>query len=104
MRLAYEIVKSCTDEKSAIAAENAFVATFQQRESTDVSTEVTGNARSLEDILLSEGFVESKSALRRLLDAGAISNFDTKEKVFDAKLPAALATYKVGKNRFIKII
>ncbi len=104
MRLAYEIVKSCTDEKSAIAAENAFVATFQQRESTDVSTEVTGNARSLEDILLSEGVVESKSALRRLLDAGAISNFDTKEKVLDAKLPATLATYKVGKNRFIKII
>lgn len=104
MRLAFEIVKSCTTDKEALAAEAAFVAAFQQRESVGDIDEVTANGRTLEEILVSENVVESKSALRRLVDAGAISNFDTKEKIGDIKDVAAPGTYKIGKNRFIKII
>lgn len=103
MRLAFEIVKSCTSEKEALEAESAFVTTFQQREVSDAITEIAGHGRTLEAILLEEHIVESKSALRRLLEAGAISNFESKEKVTDAAV-ALTGTYKVGKNRFIKIV
>lgn len=103
MRLAFEIVKSCTSEKEALEAESAFVTTFQQREVSDAITEIAGLDRTLEAMLLEEHIVESKSALRRLLEAGAISNFESKEKVTDAAV-ALTGTYKVGKNRFIKIV
>ena len=103
MRLAFEIVKSCSSEKEAVVAENAFVATFQQREVTDAITEIAGNNRTLENILLDEKIIESKSALRRLLEAGAVSDFESKEKVSDATVMLT-GTYKIGKNRFIKIV
>ena len=104
MRLAFEIVKSATSEKDALAAEESFVSAFQKQESVGEIDEVTGNGRTLEEVLVSEGIVESKSALRRLMDAGAISNFDTKEKIGDIKQPAIRGVYKVGKSRFIKIL
>ncbi len=104
MRLAFEIVKSCSSEKEAVSAEGAFVATFQQGQSTGDITEVTANGRTLEDILITEKLVESKSVMRRLMDAGAISNFDTKEKLQDAKVVVDPGVYKIGKNRFIKIV
>lgn len=106
MRLAFEIVKSYTSEVDAQKAEEAFVATFQKRESTDDIKEVSANAKTLEDILVSEGIVSSKGELRRLAEAGAITNFDSKETVSyeEIKKVAQKATYKIGKNRFIKIV
>ncbi len=104
MRLAFEIVKSCTDDKEAVKAEAAFVATFQQRESTDAIVNIAGKGRTLEDLLIEEDIVESKGSLRRLVEAGAISNFDTKEKITNTKEVVQDGTYKIGKSRFIKIV
>ncbi len=106
MRLAYEIVKSCSDERAAQAAEESFVATFQKKETSESIREIAGDGRTLETVLIDENIVESKSELRRLADAGAVSNFDTKttlsaEEIKNIPTPG---TYKVGKNRFIKII
>jgi tyrosyl-tRNA synthetase len=103
MRLAFEIVKSCTDEKSAQKAEEAFVATFQKRESSESIPEVVGHGRTLETILIEEGIVESKGALRRLIEAGAVTNFETKEKITETTA-VVTGTYKIGKNRFINIV
>lgn len=103
MRLAFEIVKSCTDEKTAQKAEEAFVATFQKRETTESIAEVKGNGRTLENILIEEAVVESKGALRRLIEAGAVTNFETKEKITETHT-VLHGTYKIGKNRFIKIV
>lgn len=103
MCLAFEIVKTCTSDADAVKAEAAFVATFQQREVSDAITEFVGKGRTLETLLIDEGIVESKSALRRLVEAGAISDFESKEKITDATV-VLTGTYKVGKNRFIKIV
>lgn len=106
MRLAYEITKSCTDEKSAQKAEEDFISIFQEKKVVEEIKETQTKNRTFEQILLDEKIVESKSELRRLIGAGAVSNFETKEKMIDMKLREvpAQATYKIGKNRFIKII
>jgi hypothetical protein len=64
------------------------------------------NGRTLEDILLIEKLVVSKSEIRRLVEAGAITdenqNLLTMEMV---KIGAPInGTYKIGKNRFIKLV
>ncbi len=106
MRLAFEIVKSIAGDMEAQQAEAAFVATFQKKESVESVPETQVNERTLEMIFIDEGVIESKSEVRRLADAGAISNFDTKEvlSLIQVKHRAVPGTYKIGKNRFIKIV
>lgn len=106
MKLAYEIVKSISGEKEAQKAQDAFVATFQNREGNETAKEVMINARTFEAICIDEGIVASKSELRRLVESGAVTNFDAKEKMNDMQsreVPTP-GTYKIGKNRFIKLI
>jgi tyrosyl-tRNA synthetase len=106
MRLAHEITKICTDEKLANRAQETFISTFQKKESVDDVKQATRGSRTFETICIEEGLVESKSELRRLIQDGAIMNFDTKEKMVDLKskeIPE-LGVYKIGKNRFIKIV
>lgn len=106
MRLAHEITKICTDEKLANRAQEVFVSTFQKKESVDEVKQTTRGSRTFEMICLEEGLIESKSELRRLIQDGAVMNFDTKEKMVDLKsreIPE-IGTYKIGKNRFIKIV
>jgi len=104
MRLAFEIVKSYTDIFEAQKAEEAFVATFQKKESVE-ATEINGNNRTLEKVLVEEGIVASNGEVRRLAEAGAITHFDTKETLtlHQIKSIALAGTYKIGKNRFIKV-
>lgn len=104
MRLAFEIVKSIAGDMEAKAAEEAFVATFQKKESVE-AVEVNGNNRTLEHVLVQEGIVSSNGEVRRLAEAGAISNFDSKEvlTLHQVKSIALPGTYKIGKNRFVKV-
>lgn len=106
MRLAFEIVKTCTSEPEALKAEAHFVGAFQKKEGVQITDEVVGDGRTLETILLYYEIVQSKSELRRLAAAGAISNFDTKDKLTEAMLKqvAAPGVYKIGKSTFIKIV
>lgn len=105
MRLAYEIVSTCTSNKEAQQAQEAFVAMFQQKTASDLIQEIQQKNRPLENLLVEEGIVTSKSEVRRLVEAGAIANFETKEKVsLESSKDALLGIYKIGKNRFIKII
>jgi tyrosyl-tRNA synthetase len=89
----------------AKAAEEAFVATFQKKESVE-AVEVNGNNRTLEHVLVQEGIVSSNGEVRRLAEAGAISNFDSKEvlTLHQVKSIALPGTYKIGKNRFVKVL
>jgi tyrosyl-tRNA synthetase len=105
MRLAYEIVRSCSNEETALHAEEAFVATFQKKESVEDIPETNGNGRTLATILIEEGIVSSKSDLRRLVEGGAIMDFATKVSVApdEIKEVAQKTTYKIGKNRFIRV-
>lgn len=105
MRLAFEIVKNCTDEKSALRAEESFVATFQKKEVTADIAHYAAKARTLEALLIEEGILSSKGEVRRLAEAGAISLFDTKQvlSLEEIKTPAKSAVYKIGKRVVIRV-
>lgn len=106
MRLAFEIVKSCTDEKSAVRAEEAFVKTFQKKESHESIHEISSQGRTLETIFIEESLAVSKAELRRLAESNAITNFETKKvlTVEEIKKPATAGVYKIGKSRIIRIV
>ena len=106
MRLAFEIVKTCTDEKSALKAEESFVATFQKREVHTDLLEIKSKDRTLETILIEENLIASKTEIRRLAVAGAISDFENKKtlSIVEVKSVIAPSVYKIGKKIFIRIV
>jgi tyrosyl-tRNA synthetase len=106
MRLAYEIVRICTYEKSAQNAEETFVTTFQKREVAEHIPETNSKGRTLEEIFLDEHLVSSKADLRRLAEANAVIDFETKVPLDSSEIKGAArpGIYKIGKNRFIKIV
>ncbi len=105
MRLAFEIVKSCTDEKSAMRAEEAFVKTFQKKESHESIREIASKGRTFETVAIEEEIVASKAELRRLVEANAVTNFETKE-IIDSAMSKSHITgvYKIGKSRIIRLV
>ncbi len=106
MRLAFEIVASCTDQKSAQRAEESYVSLFQKKEIHENIPEIKGGNKTLEAILIDEKIVSSKGELRRLIESKAVTNFETKAVVTieDTKKEAQLIVYKIGKNRIIRIV
>jgi tyrosyl-tRNA synthetase len=105
MRLAYEVVRLCSDEKNAQRAEEAFVSTFQKKEANDSIIEIVANNRSFETILIDEAIVSSKGELRRLVEANAVTNFETKAVVIiEETKQHIVGVYKIGKSRIIRIV
>ncbi|HEY0980418.1 MAG TPA: tyrosine--tRNA ligase [Candidatus Paceibacterota bacterium] len=106
MRLAFEIVRLCTDEKKAQAAEEAFISSFQKKELHENITEIVGKNRTLETILIEENLISSKGEVRRLSEANAITNFEDKTVLqWDTvKSVVVPGVYKIGKRTIIRII
>ena len=106
MLLAFEITKICTSEKDAQKAQESFIAAFQKNEIPEDVIEVLVSKDSLIEILLDKKIITSNGDARRLTDAGAITHLDSaKIYTFDALKETPIpGTYKIGKNRFIKII
>ena len=107
MRLAREVTKLCTSEKEATQAEEYFVTTFQKKEIPEVVPVLKIEPGStLGDTLISHSIVSSKSELRRLCEGGALSHLESGKTVSfeDTKKVPEKGTYKIGKNRFCKII
>jgi tyrosyl-tRNA synthetase len=106
MRLAYEITQICTSEKDAQKAQELFVGAFQKKEIPDKVSEVQAQGRTLAEVLLYHAVVLSNSESRRLVEAGAISHLDTDTILSfeDIKKVPQPGTYKIGKNRFLKIV
>lgn len=105
MRLAREIVAIYHGEELAKEGEDSFVSTFQKGElPEDSHVVVVEQGAELGEVLLSEGIVASKNEFRRLIEGGAISNFDTGKKVetTDFMLVESV-NLKVGKKRFVKV-
>ncbi len=105
MKLAFEITKSVHGEKLATRAQDVFIKTFQKKEIPDEINEIFAEG-DLAQTLIKSGLVSSNSDLRRLAEAGAITHLES-EKVItleDVKKAPEKGTYKIGKNRFIKII
>lgn len=106
MKLAKEVVRLCYDEQEAIKAEYAFTMTFQKKEVSESIAEVKANGRTLEEILIEENIVSSKSDLRRLIEANAVTNFETKKSITieQSKETTQEGVYKIGKSRIIRIV
>jgi len=107
MLLAYEIVTMYHGEDEAKKAQDYFVQIFNKKEvAQEGITEYSGKGKTLEEIVVEENIVSSKSDLRRLIEAHAVTNFETKEVVSieQSKNKAVPGVYKIGKSRIIRII
>jgi tyrosyl-tRNA synthetase len=103
IRLAKEIVKMCCGEKEAETAKIAFESTFSKKEfPEDAKILSVSKSDKLMDALVGNKIVESKSEFRRLIDAGAISDYPDKKITDQNELVGELERkLKVGKKTFI---
>ena len=105
MKLAREIVTIYHGKEKAVSAEENFTNTFSGGGvSEDADEVVVEKGTTLSDAVMQvEGLVKSKTDLRRLVDAGAVSEVDGEViKDFDFKIQKD-TTLKIGKRRFLKI-
>ena len=103
MKLAREIVSIFYSDKEALAAEEAFVRLFQQKEMPEEMAEYEMPAgASVLDVLTGAGLVSSKSEARRLIDQkGVRLDGETLERSDEAfPHPGVL---QVGKRRFVRV-
>ena len=103
MKLAREIVSIFYSEDEALAAEEAFVRLFQQKETPDEMPEYEMPAgATVLDVLMGAGLVSSKSEARRMIDQkGVRLDGETLERGDEAfPHPGVL---QVGKRRFARV-
>jgi tyrosyl-tRNA synthetase len=55
------------------------------------------------DALMETKSAKSRSDARRLIEANAVTNLDTDEKMKDAMAVIPAGTYRVGKHTFFKV-
>jgi tyrosyl-tRNA synthetase len=103
MKLAREIVSIFYSEKEALAAEEAFVHLFQQKEAPDEMPEYKMQAEAtVLDVLMGAGLTSSKSEARRMIDQKGVrldgETLERGDEVFPH--PGVL---QVGKRRFVRV-
>jgi tyrosyl-tRNA synthetase len=105
MRLAREIVTLYHSAGAAQKAEDEFVKVFSNKELPTTMPEASvGDTSSLEDVLVKEGVVPSKSEIRRLIEGGGLRDAETGEKIHEVKTPIAKSVIlRIGKKKFLKI-
>lgn len=102
MRLAKEIVTFYHGERKAQKAEVSFVSTFAKGEIPEDIKEIK-KEELLIDTLVNNEIISSRSEFRRLIEGGAITNMETNGRITDVNAKTEVATYKIGKKRFVKI-
>ena len=105
MALAEELVRMYHGESAAQKAKSDFTAAFSEGGVPSDVQEIHATPGVLiVDELIQAKVVDSKSEWRRLVDAGAVKNADTGEKISDATVTVEKTIIlKVGKHRFVKI-
>lgn len=105
MRLAKEIITIYHGNKKAKEAQENWESVFSKKEiPTDIEEIIVKNGILLVEVLLGNKIISSKSDFRRLVDEGAVTNLDTKEKITSHTKIATNGVYRIGKKRFCKII
>jgi tyrosyl-tRNA synthetase len=105
--LAHRVVSELSNQAAADAAQRHFEETFQEGKappgilSISVDHPLRGN--DLIDLITAHGLVKSKSAVRRLLEQGAISVVDGEKVVADSVLKPPV-TLRIGKRSFIRLV
>jgi len=104
IRLAREIVSIYHGGEEANKAEKKWEETFSQKVFPEDAIKIKISNEKLIDILTQSKIVESKTEVRRLIDSGSITNFETGEKITDLNyIPTSNQKIKIGKRRFIEI-
>lgn len=103
VKLASEIVALCFGEREAEKARHTFEQTFSKGEIPEDIEEVAAGTEWI-DMVVTQKLVESKGEFRRLVEAGAVSEMNTGEKITDPNTITKPGVYKIGKRRFIKIV
>lgn len=103
MRLAKEIVKMCHGEKEAERSEEIFEKTFKKKEfPSDAQKINVSKEDKLMDVLVNNKIVESKMEFRRLIEAGAVSDFpNNKIKDPNVAVGETERKIKIGKKTFV---
>ncbi len=106
MKLAHEIVRMYHGEDASCDAARDWEMKFSKKEiPDDIPEHHIPHGTLLIDALVSNGIIESKSQVRRLLESRAISHIDTGEIVSNpAFAVTAPATLRVGKKIFVRFI
>jgi tyrosyl-tRNA synthetase len=102
VRLAYEIVKTFTNEKSADAAKENFISQFSKKEIPEDMPEVS--AKDIIDALVGAKICKSKSEARQVIDQGGVKI--NEEKVEAGDYTATLKSGDIvqkGSRWFVKI-
>jgi len=81
VRLAYEVVKTFTNEKSADAAKENFISQFSKKEIPDDMPEVS--AKNIIDALVEAKICKSKSEARQVIDQGGVKINEKKVEADD---------------------
>lgn len=103
MKLAKEIVKMYHGEKEAERAQENFENTFSKGEfPDDAQVLMVSKEDKIIDVLANNKIVESKSELRRLIEAGAISDYpDEKISNLNGVVGENERKIKIGKKTFV---
>lgn len=103
MKLAREIVRMYDGEKEAEQAEKTFEKTFSKGEfPEDAQVVAVSKETKIVDCLVENKIVESKSEFRRLVEAGAVSDYpDQKINDFNEILGEKERKIKIGKKTFV---
>ncbi len=102
--VAKKIVGMVYGDKKTKEVEINWEKTFSKKEIPEDVEEIKVSREELfADVLLNNKIISSKAEFRRLLDEGAITNLETKEKIKDYNAPLKPGVFRIGKKRFIKI-
>lgn len=103
MKLAREMVKMYHGEKEAEEAEKAFENTFSKGEfPEDAQIVIVSKEDKIIDCLINNKIIESKSEFRRLVEAGAVSDYPYKKiSDFNETMGEKERKIKIGKKNFI---
>lgn len=101
-KLAYEITRMYHGDEGAREGETYFREAFQEKHAPEDVLELSQNYI---EALLERKVIDSKTELRRLLEAGGVRDLETGEKLIE--LPDhvdAPRVLKIGKRRFVKLM
>lgn len=106
MNLSRQIVSIYHGEEKAQKAQEDWIKKFEKREIPDELEKISiSEGSTLVEVLLEKGMIDSKTAWRRLVEDGAVTNLETKEKITDIDfVPQGKTLIKIGKKIFIECV
>ncbi len=105
MRLGREIVTQFHSAAAAVAAEQAFVRQFVQREiPTDIPVHTITSQMTLVDLMVAAKLASSKAEARRLIDGGGVRIDGEKVTAYDHMLePGMNCVIQIGRRKFARV-